>query len=49
VLAVSGGQGSTVRLTYAEALVDGQGEKGNRNEIAGKHIEGLVDEFLPRC
>jgi alpha-L-rhamnosidase len=47
VLAVSGGQGSTLRLTYAEALVDDQGEKGNRNEIAGKHIEGVVDEFLP--
>jgi len=47
VLAVSGGQGSTVRLTYAEALVDDKGEKGNRNEIAGKHIEGVMDEFLP--
>jgi hypothetical protein len=47
VLAVSGGQGSTLRLTYAEALVDDQGEKGNRDEIAGKHIEGVVDEFLP--
>ncbi len=46
VLTVSGGQGSTVRLTYAEALVDDKGEKGNRNEIAGKHIEGVVDEFL---
>ena len=47
VLTVSGGQGSTVRLTYAEALVDDKGEKGNRNEIAGKHIEGVMDEFLP--
>jgi alpha-L-rhamnosidase len=47
VLAVSGGQGSKVRVTYAEALVDNKGEKGNRNEIEGKHIEGVVDEFLP--
>ena len=47
VLMVSEGQGATIRLTYAEALVDDKGEKGNRNEIAGKHIEGVVDEFLP--
>jgi hypothetical protein len=46
-LTVSGGAGSTVRLTYAEALVDDKGEKGNRNEIAGKHIVGIFDEFLP--
>lgn len=41
------GSAATIRLTYAEALVDAQGQKGNRNEIAGKHIFGLVDEFLP--
>ena len=46
-LTVSGGAKSTVRLTYAEALVDSKGEKGNRNEIAGKHIVGIYDEFLP--
>ncbi|HTR64891.1 MAG TPA: alpha-L-rhamnosidase C-terminal domain-containing protein [Terriglobales bacterium] len=46
-LTVSGGSGSSVRLTYAEALVDAKGEKGNRNEIEGKHITGLEDEFLP--
>lgn len=46
-LTVSGGAGSTVRVTYAEALVDERGEKGNRNEIAGKHIVGIFDEFLP--
>jgi alpha-L-rhamnosidase len=44
---VSGGRGATVRLTYAEALIDDRGEKGNRNEIAGKHIQGIFDEFLP--
>src|SRR5262249_50077710 len=27
--------------------VDAQGNKGNRNEIAGKHIVGLSDEVLP--
>ncbi len=46
-LTISGGQGASVRLTYAEALVNEKGEKGNRNEINGKHIVGLVDEFLP--
>ena len=47
LLTVSGGAGALVRLTYAEALVNEKGEKGNRDEIQGKHIEGLVDEFLP--
>src|SRR4051812_13934041 len=46
-LVVSGGDGATVRLTYSEALVDDRGEKGNRNQIEGKHITGLQDEFLP--
>jgi len=27
--------------------VDEKGQKGNRNQIEGKHIEGVVDEFLP--
>ena len=44
---MSRGAGSTIRLTYAEALVDSQGVKGNRNEIEGKHIVGIFDEFLP--
>lgn len=46
-LEVSGGQDARVRITYAEALVDFQGRKGNRNEIEGKKIRGLYDEFLP--
>jgi alpha-L-rhamnosidase len=45
-LSVTGGVGSRIRLTYAEALYDAQGQKGNRNEIQGKHILGLADEFL---
>ena len=45
-LDVSGGAGATIRLTYAEALFDAKGEKGNRNEISGKHIVGIYDEFL---
>jgi hypothetical protein len=46
-LTVTGGAGATIRLTYAEALLDEKDNKGNRNEIAGKHIVGLSDEFLP--
>lgn len=45
-LTVSEGRGATVRLTYAEALIDDKGVKGNRDEIAGKHIQGIFDEFL---
>jgi alpha-L-rhamnosidase len=46
-LTVTGGRGASIRETYAEALINEQGQKGNRNEIAGKHIVGLSDEFLP--
>lgn len=46
VLRASGGAGSTIRVTYGEAMFDETGQKGNRNEIAGKHIEGPVDEFV---
>ncbi|HET8966344.1 MAG TPA: alpha-L-rhamnosidase C-terminal domain-containing protein [Candidatus Acidoferrum sp.] len=47
VVTASEGHGATIRLTYAEALLDDRGQKGNRNQIEGKHIEGVVDEFLP--
>jgi alpha-L-rhamnosidase len=46
VLTARGGAGSRIRLTYAEALVDEDGQKGNRNDIAGRHIEGPIDEFV---
>jgi len=42
----NGGAGASVRLKYAEALLDAKNEKGNRNEIEGKHIVGVYDEFL---
>jgi hypothetical protein len=47
VLKLSGGKNSTVKLTYAEALFDKNGNKGNRNEIEGKSIKGLFDIFHP--
>ncbi len=45
-LRTSGGAGAVVRLTYAEALYDESGRKGNRNEIAGKQIVGVYDELV---
>ncbi|MDP9204112.1 MAG: alpha-L-rhamnosidase [Gemmatimonadota bacterium] len=47
VLETSGGAGSMVRLTYAEALIDSAGHKGNRNDIDGRTIKGVRDVFLP--
>jgi alpha-L-rhamnosidase len=45
-LIVSGGRAAAITLTYAEALFDARHEKGNRNTIAGKHIEGYEDQFV---
>jgi alpha-L-rhamnosidase len=45
-LTATGGAGSTIRLTYAEALVDAAGQKANRNQIEGRHIEGPEDDFI---
>ena len=41
----SHGAGSQISVTYAEALKDENGIKGHRDEIDGKTISGLVDEF----
>jgi len=46
-LTVSGGAGSTVKLTYAEALYDTANAKGDRAEVAGRHIIGIEDKFVP--
>jgi hypothetical protein len=45
-LEIGGGRDSTIDLTYAEALYDADHHKGNRNETAGRHIEGLRDRFI---
>lgn len=47
VLKVSGGNGAKIKVTYAEALFDKDGRKGNRNVIEGKTIKGLYDIFYP--
>ncbi len=46
-LQTEGGDGAEIRLTYAESLFDASGSKGHRDSIAGKHIRGVYDEFLP--
>lgn len=46
-LTVSGGAGATVTLTYAEALYDAANAKGDRAEVADRHIIGVEDKFLP--
>jgi alpha-L-rhamnosidase len=45
-LTVSGGAGTKIQVTYAEALFDDKGKKANRNETQGRHILGLYDEFI---
>jgi alpha-L-rhamnosidase len=45
-LSLSGGRNAELKLTYSEALYNAEGQKGNRDEIAGRHIEGISDEFI---
>lgn len=45
-LVVSKGKKAIIRATYAEALIDDKRQKGNRNEINGKHILGISDVFV---
>ncbi len=46
-LTVSGGKGSSIRITCGEAMFDANGNKGHRDDIDGKRVEGLYDVFLP--
>ncbi|MBE2213500.1 MAG: alpha-L-rhamnosidase [Opitutaceae bacterium] len=46
-LVVSNGRGAKVTLAYAEALVDANSRKGNRDEIDGREVRGVEDCFLP--
>ncbi|MFD2572782.1 alpha-L-rhamnosidase C-terminal domain-containing protein [Spirosoma soli] len=45
-LTTSKGKGATVTLSYAEALVDAKGQKGNRNEVEGRTLHGFEDQFV---
>lgn len=46
-LTVAGGAGATIKVTYAEALTDGRGKRGDRAAILFHKINGLTDTFLP--
>ncbi|AIT06208.1 hypothetical protein MC45_07180 [Sphingomonas taxi] len=46
-LDVSGGAGSTITLTWSEALYDANRKKGDRNLIGDRAIFGIHDTFLP--
>jgi alpha-L-rhamnosidase len=46
-LVVSGGKGTKIKLTYAEALYDKQGHKGDRDEVKDRTAHGMHDSFLP--
>ena len=43
VLRFTGGKGTKITLTYAESLTDDENNKGNRDEITNKHIQGARD------
>ncbi|MCE7798877.1 alpha-L-rhamnosidase N-terminal domain-containing protein [Sphingobium sufflavum] len=45
ILRTSGGAGASATMTYAEALFDAAGKKGNRNDIQGKTIRGVRDRI----
>ena len=47
MLETSGGAGSTITLTYAEAAVDSAGRKGNRGDVTGRTVRGIRDRVLP--
>ena len=44
---ISKGTGSKIKITYAEALLDKKGKKGNRDNIEGKEIQGYYDMYYP--
>ena len=46
-LTVSGGQGGTIKLTYAEALYDTDLKKIDRDVVENRQALGIFDTFLP--
>ena len=47
-ITLSGGAGASLTVTYAEALVDKDGEKAHRDSVAGRFMEGFHDIILRR-
>jgi alpha-L-rhamnosidase len=46
IINTNGGKDAIITLTYAEALIDANRKKGNRNEIEDKKIIGNQDIFI---
>jgi alpha-L-rhamnosidase len=46
-LTVSGGEGASIQLTYAEALYDDKHHKGDRDEVGTRQADGFHDTFVP--
>jgi len=46
-LQVTNGKGATIKVSYAEALFNANGQKGNRDDVKGKKLLGYTDVFLP--
>lgn len=46
-LVVSGGSGSKIKVTYAEALFEDIRNKGHRDSIQNRTIHGVFDWFIP--
>jgi len=46
-LILSGGKDANLRITYAENMFNDDLSRGDRNDIAGKHIRGLHDIIIP--
>jgi alpha-L-rhamnosidase len=47
ILKVSQGKNSKIKITYAEALVDNDFQKADRNQTKGMGCKGLYDIFIP--
>jgi hypothetical protein len=45
-LMISAGKNAVITLTYAEAMVDAEHKKGNRNEVTGKQLIGISDRYI---
>ncbi len=46
-LQVTGGEGSTIKIQYQEAMFNPDGSKGHRDHWEGKIMKGYYDVFIP--
>lgn len=45
-LTVSNGKNASIKIIYAEAMMDNKGQKGHRDSVSGKTIRGNFDVFV---